>query len=216
MPTPNPPGLVGGGLGDETDPQPRPPKPGLVGGQPTPPLPPPGSVPPLEQPPNFATLVVPPDGAPVLTGFGLETHYKRFTGRSFSPYSGGPDDGPAVAPWCNHKPFMVKKVVCVAEAVGGKPPIPSSDTGDPNDWLLSEDVVLATPATMPAGDQLWRVALVYYYVMLGNPSTLTAYGSSSNPMSNVPAALNTLNVSDFKQMLGGLGGGTYNGVPINF
>jgi hypothetical protein len=213
MPTPTPPGLVGGELTDTSGQPDQPETPSLTSGSQSEGDP---SFPPVEPPPNFGALSVEADGAPFPVAFGITTVYKTFTGRAFSPVAGVPDNGPDIAPHRLHKPFTMKRVSFVVQAVGGLPPVPSSYTGSDNEWLLDEVIGVSAPGTLPAGDQLHTVTGSYLYVLQNGIGVGDSYGSAANPMSNYAPEQNTLDPADFERLLGAARVTRYNGIAIDF
>jgi len=183
-----------------------------------PPLPTPAPDPPAPPlPPDLGDLADTPADSPMLVAYGIKTDYRDATGLGWSPVAGPPDDpGPGVVFWRIHKPFTVKKVTFVCQAMNGRPPIPSKATTSDNEVYIDGQVSFATDTPLPTGEEVCTASGVYFFVLQNGIGDGDSYGTSSHPMSVYPAAMNTLDVSDFKDMLGAAVVASYGGVRIDF
>ena len=155
-------------------------------------------------------------GLPGLIAWGCQVTYSTDQGLAWSPVAGGPGQR-QVAIWRTHTGFTVKTVDYAAQAVGGKPEIPSPDTGSGNEVLVHHVESAGFPAVIPeSGKQVWAVTGKYIYILQQKPDPTDTLGIGSTPLSTLSPALNTLVYADFIKCLAPAQVAKYNGDTISF
>ena len=150
-------------------------------------------------PSSYSLLPDRPASAPIIMAWGAVVTYEEHPGVGYSPVAGPPGTPPAT--WQIHAPYTLKTVTWVAQAIGGKPELPSADTGSANERLLYKKLSPQVPQVNQDGLAIWTVGGSYHYMLNGCPGPNDSLGVGSHPLSVLPPQLNTLVLSDFKQLL---------------
>lgn len=112
----------------------------------------------------FGTDAVQPQTG-ILYSWGANVAYDHVSGLVASPVAASPQNAPPVAFWRSHAPYDVKTVTWVAQMIGALPPMPSSDTGTPNEVLMWKRIVLLAPDITPDGQSIYGLMGTYFYCL---------------------------------------------------
>lgn len=152
-------------------------------------------------PSSYALLPDRPATAPILIAWGAEVSYDIDSGLRSSPLAGPAGSGKS-AFWRVHGGVCRKVVTFTCQAIGGKPEIPSPNTGSGNEVLILRRLAPQTPQMNQDGLPIWTVVGQYVYNLQVPPGDNDALGIGRHPLSVLPPELNTLTMSDFSKMLG--------------
>ena len=98
-----------------------------------------------------------------------------------------------------HGGKAVKVIQGVAIRLGGKPQVPSSDTGSNNDVLVRKAVATFNQTPMPDGSPVYGVVWLFVYEMQAPPADGDSYQFSRSPLYVGP--VDALNPADFSSYM---------------
>jgi hypothetical protein len=152
----------------------------------------------LPAPPNAGSLR---DVAGQLA-YGCVTEYSRDPGIRGIPVA-GPGGQTLTEMVRVHGGTCTKTITAVSMRVGGAPPLPHSDTQNPNEVLTDWRVITFSPGKLPDGSPIRGRICFYEYTLQAPPSENDLLDEGTNVVDSTPPSLYTVNPADFLKYLVG-------------